>query len=59
MRKLTLTLAAAGAVALTIGSLQAQGGPPRLPGAMDVSRAQAGTYAADPNHTADLELVDA
>ena len=52
MRKLTLTLAAAGVAALTIGTLQAQqGGPPQLPGAMDVSRAQAGTYAVDPNHT--------
>ncbi|HYD25518.1 MAG TPA: YceI family protein [Croceibacterium sp.] len=51
MRKLTLTLAAAGAAALTIGTLQAQGGPPQLPGQMDVSRAQAGTYALDPNHT--------
>ena len=52
MRKLTLTLAAAGVAALTIGTLQAQqSGPPQLPGAMDVSRAQAGTYALDPNHT--------
>lgn len=52
MKKLTLTLAAAGVAALTIGTLHAQqGGPPQLPGAMDVSRAQAGTYAVDPNHT--------
>ena len=52
MRKLTLTLAAAGVAALTIGSLHAQqSGPPQLPGAMDVSRAQAGTYAADAGHT--------
>ena len=52
MRKLTLTLAAAGVAALTIGTLHAQqGGAPQLPGAMDVSRAEAGTYAADARHT--------
>ncbi len=52
MKKLTLALAAAGAAALTIGTLHAQqGGPPRLPGQMDVSRAQAGTYTADARHT--------
>jgi polyisoprenoid-binding protein YceI len=52
MRKLTLTLAAAaGLAALSIGTLQAQGGPPQLPGQMDVSRAQAGTYTADARHT--------
>lgn len=52
MRKLTLSLAAASLAALTIGTLHAQqGGPPQLPGQMDVSRAQAGTYAVDPNHT--------
>ena len=52
MRKLTLALAAAGTAALTIGTLHAQqGGPPRIPGQMDVSRAQAGTYAADARHT--------
>lgn len=52
MRKWTLPLAAAaGLAALSIGSLQAQGGPPQLPGQMDVKRAQAGTYALDANHT--------
>lgn len=52
MRNWTLPLAAAGLAALSIGALHAQqGGPPQLPGAMDVSRAQAGTYAVDPNHT--------
>jgi polyisoprenoid-binding protein YceI len=52
MRKLTLTLAAAGVAALTIGTLQAQqGGPPQLPGAMDTSRVQAGTYKSDKNHS--------
>ena len=52
MRKLTLSLAAAGVAALTIGTLHAQqGGAPQLPGAMDVSRAEAGTYAADARHT--------
>jgi polyisoprenoid-binding protein YceI len=52
MRKLTLALAAASLAALTIGTLHAQqDGPPQLPGAMDVSRAQAGTYTADARHT--------
>lgn len=52
MRKLKFTLVAAGAAALAIGSLNAQqGGPPQLPGAMDVSRVEAGTYAADASHT--------
>lgn len=52
MRKWTLPLAAAaGLAALSIGSLQAQGGPPQLPGQMDAKRAQAGTYALDANHT--------
>jgi polyisoprenoid-binding protein YceI len=52
MRKLTLALAAASVAALTIGTLQAQqGGPPQLPGQMDVSRAQAGTYTADARHS--------
>lgn len=50
MRKWTLPLAAAAAVAaLSIGSLQAQQGGP--PGAMDVSRAQAGTYKTDKGHS--------
>ncbi|HEU4650884.1 MAG TPA: YceI family protein [Croceibacterium sp.] len=52
MRKWTLTLAAAaGLAALSIGSLHAQGGPPRLPGQMDASRVQAGTYKSDKNHS--------
>ena len=52
MRKLTLSLAAAGVAALSFGALHAQqGGAPQLPGAMDVSRAQAGTYTADARHT--------
>ena len=52
MRKLTLTLAAAGVAALTIGTLHAQqGGPPQLPGQMDPSRVTAGTYAADSGHS--------
>ncbi|MBT2133834.1 YceI family protein [Croceibacterium sp. LX-88] len=51
MRKLTLTLAAAGVAALTIGTLQAQGGAMQPPGKMDPSLVQAGTYAADPNHS--------
>jgi polyisoprenoid-binding protein YceI len=53
MRKWTLPIAAAaGLAALSIGTLHAQqGGPPQLPGQMDASRVQAGTYAADANHS--------
>lgn len=52
MRKLTVALAAASLAVLTIGTLHAQqGGPPQLPGAMDVSRAEAGTYKSDPAHS--------
>jgi polyisoprenoid-binding protein YceI len=52
MRNWTLTLvAAAGVAALSIGTLQAQGGPTQLPGQMDRSRVEAGTYKSDPNHT--------
>ena len=51
MRKWTLPLAAAGLAALSIGALHAQGGPPPLPGQMDASRVQAGTYKTDKNHS--------
>ena len=52
MRKWTLPLAAAGIAALSIGSLHAQqGGPPQLPGQMDPSRVEAGTYKSDKNHS--------
>lgn len=52
MRKSILAVtAAAGAVALSFGALQAQGGPPQLPGAMDASRVEAGTYATDAGHS--------
>jgi polyisoprenoid-binding protein YceI len=53
MRKWTLPLAAAaGIAALSIGSLHAQqGGPPQLPGQMDASRVEAGTYKSDKNHS--------
>ena len=52
MRKSRLVLAAAaGSAALTFGTLHAQGGPPQLPGQVDVARVQAGTYQVDPNHT--------
>ena len=52
MRRSRLVLAAAaGAAALTFGTLHAQGGPPQLPGQVDVARVQAGTYQVDPNHT--------
>ena len=52
MRKWTLPLvAAAGLAALSIGTLQAQGGPPQLPGQMDAARVQAGTYKSDKGHS--------
>jgi polyisoprenoid-binding protein YceI len=52
MRKWTLPLvAAAGLAALSIGTLQAQGGPPQLPGQMDAARVQAGTYKSDKSHS--------
>ena len=51
MRKLTITLAAASLAALTIGTLQAQGGPPQLPGQLDPSRVEAGTYKTDKAHS--------
>ena len=52
MRKLTLTLAtAAGLAVLSIGTLQAQGGPPAIPGQMDRSRVEAGTYKSDKAHS--------
>lgn len=43
--------AAAGAAALTFGTLHAQGGAPQLPGQVDVGRVEAGTYQVDANHT--------
>jgi polyisoprenoid-binding protein YceI len=52
MRKFVLPLAAAaGLAALSIGTLQAQGAPPQVPGQMDPSRVQAGTYKSDKNHS--------
>jgi len=52
MRKSKLVLvAAAGAATLAFGALQAQGGPPQLPGQMDTARVQAGTYKTDANHS--------
>jgi polyisoprenoid-binding protein YceI len=52
MRKTILALVAtAGSMALTYGALNAQAGPPQLPGAADVSRVTAGTYATDPGHS--------
>ena len=51
MRKTKLVLvAAAGAAALTFGTLHAQGDQ-QLPGQVDVSRVEGGTYQVDPNHT--------
>lgn len=52
MRKWTLPLAAAaGLAALSIGTLNAQGGPSGPPGADDPSRVTAGNYKADPGHS--------
>jgi polyisoprenoid-binding protein YceI len=51
MRKLTLTLATASLAALTVGTLHAQGGPMQVPGAVDPSRVEAGTYTADASHS--------
>jgi len=52
MRKLTLPLAAAAALAvLSIGTLQAQNAPSRIPGQMDPSRVVAGTYKTDKAHS--------
>ena len=52
MRKSKLVLvAAAGAATLAFGTLQAQGGPPQLPGQMDSARVQAGTYKTDKGHS--------
>jgi len=51
MRKTILSIAAAaGLASVAIVSLHAQGAP-QLPGQMDVSRVEAGTYATDPNHS--------
>jgi polyisoprenoid-binding protein YceI len=49
MRKSILILAAAGAAIATAGTLYAQGA--QLPGAADVARVEAGTYAADSGHS--------
>ena len=50
MRKWSLTLAAAaGIAALSLGSLNAQDRP--LPGQVDVSRVEAGTYTVDSAHS--------
>lgn len=52
MRKTILALVAtAGGMALTFGALNAQGGPPQLPGVVDATRVTAGTYATDPGHS--------
>lgn len=47
-----LPLAALGGAALlTVGALQAQDGPPALPGQMDTSVIEAGTYVTDAGHS--------
>ncbi|GAA0278144.1 YceI family protein [Alteraurantiacibacter aestuarii] len=52
MRKTVLALACtAGIAAVSFGALHAQGGPPQLPGAMDASRVEAGSYKTDPGHS--------
>lgn len=52
MRKSVLAIAAAGGItALVAGTINAQGGPPQLPGAVDASRVAAGTYATDAGHS--------
>jgi len=51
MRKSLIVLAAAGAAALTFGTLHAQGGPAPKLGTHDAKLVAAGTYKADPNHT--------
>lgn len=53
MRKWILPLtAAAGVAALSVGTLNAQqGAAPAIPGTMDTSRVEAGTYKTDKNHS--------
>jgi polyisoprenoid-binding protein YceI len=51
MRKLNIGILAAASL-LVIAPLAAQNGaPPELPGKVDVSRVQAGTYQSDPSHS--------
>ena len=51
MRKWTLPLAAASLAVLSIGTLQAQNGPPQIPGQLEPSRVEAGTYKTDKDHS--------
>ncbi|OYX16080.1 MAG: hypothetical protein B7Z07_03360, partial [Sphingomonadales bacterium 32-67-7] len=52
MKKLLLSIAAASAVVLTVGSVNAQqGAPAGPPGALDRSRVTAGNYKTDPGHS--------
>jgi len=51
MRKSALVIAAIGAAVVSFGTLQAQGGPATIPGQMDTSRVQAGTYKTDKGHS--------
>lgn len=52
MRKMTAALAAGAAALAAFTAIHAQqGGPPQLPGQMDVGRVSAGTYKTDPNHS--------
>ena len=44
-------IALSGVAVLSIGTLHAQDDAPQLPGAMDASRVEAGTYTVDPGHT--------
>ncbi len=51
MRKSILAFAAAGAAALSFGTLHAQQGPMPAAPSMDPSKVTGGTYKSDPNHT--------
>ncbi|WP_305095926.1 YceI family protein [Croceibacterium aestuarii] len=51
MRKLTATVLAGAVTLAAFTSLQAQNGPPQLPGQMDTKRVLAGTYKTDKNHS--------
>jgi len=52
MRNWTLPLAAAGLALFAMGTLEAaQDSAPQVPGQMNLSRVEAGTYTADPSHS--------
>ncbi|MGX7895389.1 YceI family protein [Tsuneonella sp. HG222] len=51
MRKLTATVLAGAAALAAFTTIQAQNGPPQLPGQMDVGRVAAGMYHSDKGHS--------